>query len=120
MRYRQTLGARGEQLAAAFREQAGFQILEQNHGSPLGELDLVAREAAEIVFVEVKTRVGGPESAPDEAISQIKLDRISRLAELYLASRGLSESAWRVDVVAVVLDSRGRAQRIDHLRGAFL
>lgn len=116
----QSLGARGEQLAADFLTRAGLQILARNVRLPMGELDLIGREGDEIVFVEVKTRVGGPETAADAAVTGAKLERLGRLAEVYLARERTPDAPWRVDVVAVVLDGAGAVRSIDHLRGAFL
>jgi Holliday junction resolvase-like predicted endonuclease len=83
-----------------------------HHGSEraaqAGEIDLVARDGDETVFVEVKTRVGDAESTPDEAITEAKLARMERLAEAYLDARDQTEDAWRVDVVAVVVNRLGR------------
>ena len=120
MTRRQALGARGEQLAAEFLVRAGYQIVGRNHRSRFGELDLIAKEGDELVFVEVKTRIGGPETAPDESVTATKLDRLGRLAEVYLAAEGKEDAPWRVDVVAVVVDERGGICRVDHVRGAFL
>ncbi len=116
----QDLGARGEQVAATFLERQGLRVVARNVRSRLGELDIVARDGDETVFVEVKTRVGGPEAAPDAAVTSVKLDRLGRLAEGYLAGCAAEDSPWRIDVVAVVLDRNGCVQRIDHLQGAFL
>ena len=120
MSRRSDLGARGEQLAAVFLERRGLQILGRNVRSPLGELDIVARDGDETVFVEVKTRMGGAELAPDAAVTAAKLERLGRLAERYLAERAELGRAWRIDVVAVVLDGGGRVRTIEHLVGAFL
>ena len=120
MTRRQDVGARGEQLAAAFLERRGLRVVDRNVRSPLGELDIVARDGEETVFVEVKTRVGGADVAPDAAVSATKLERLARLAERYLGERAEPGAAWRIDVVAVVLDGQGRVRAIDHLEGAFL
>ena len=114
------LGGRGEALAADFLRRAGLQIVARNYRSSLGELDLVARDGDETVFVEVKTRVGGPGTAPDVAVTATKLERLARLAEVYLAREGSADAPWRVDVVAIVLGGRGEVRTIDHLRGVFL
>ena len=120
MRPGQALGARGEELAADFLQRAGLEILRRNARSALGELDLVARDGDEIIFVEVKTRVGAADTAADQSVTSAKLARLSRLAELYLASQGWGDAAWRLDVVAVVVDGQGELRSIDHLQGAFL
>ncbi len=116
----QLLGARGELLAAAFLTRTGLEVLAHNWRSAHGEIDLVAREGDEVVFVEVKTRVGGPEVAPDVAVNAAKLARLARLAEAYLRDEGTPDAAWRVDVIAIVLDARGDVRSLEHLRGAFL
>lgn len=81
---------------------------------------MIAQDGDEIVFVEVKTRIGGLDVAPDESVTALKLDRLGRLAERYLSIEGREGSPWRVDVVAVVIDWHGQVSRIDHVRGAFL
>jgi putative endonuclease len=116
----QELGSRGEDLATAYLERQGFRIIARNHRSRLGELDLVARDGDEVVFVEVKTRIGGSDVAPDESVTASKLERLGRLAERYMSEQGRADDPWRVDVVAVVVDQHGQVRRIDHLRGAFL
>ena len=120
MNRRRALGARGEQIAAQFLERAGVRILVRNCRSAIGELDLVGQEGDGIVFVEVKTRVGGVDVAPDESVTATKLARLGRLAERYLAAEGKQASPWRVDVIAVVIEPSGRVGRVDHVRGAFL
>jgi len=114
------LGARGESLAADFLARVGLRIIDRNVRVPGGELDLVAADGDDVVFVEVKTRVGDAQSAPDEAVTPAKLARIERLAAAYLDARGQTDNAWRIDVVAVVVDPRGKVLRIEHLKGAFL
>ena len=116
----QILGARGETVAAAFLRRTGLQIVAQNWRSSLGEIDLVALEGDQVVVVEVKTRVGGVDVAPDMAVGTAKLARLGRLAEAYLSSEGTPDAAWRVDVIAIVLDARGAVRSLEHLRGAFL
>ncbi len=115
----QALGARGEQLAAAFLEQRGLSVVARNVRSSLGELDIVARDGDEMVFVEVKTRIGGDDVAPDVAVTSAKLERLGQLAERYVARSPDPHSPWRVDVVAIVISSDGSVRTIEHLEGAF-
>lgn len=120
MSQRQGVGRRGEELAARHLEQLGLVVVDRNVRLPWGEIDLVAREGDELVFVEVKTRIGDDSTAPDEVVSVAKLERLERLSEAYVERMGDPEIAWRVDVVGVVLGRDGRVVRIDHLPGAFL
>ncbi|MBH0119284.1 YraN family protein [Rhodococcus sp. HM1] len=111
----QQLGARGEDLAAEFLESAGMVVLERNWRCRYGELDLIARDGAVLVFVEVKTRTGLGYGSPAEAVTPEKADRIRRLAGLWLAEQ---ETRWRrirVDVVTVLVGEPG-APMITHLK----
>jgi len=114
------LGKHGEALAARYLEQHGLTVVDRNVRLPDGEIDLVAREGDEIVVVEVKTRIGDLETAPDLAVTAAKLDRLERLAASYVERIGAPGVDWRVDVVAVVIGRDGRVIRIDHLTGAYL
>jgi putative endonuclease len=118
--YRQGVGRRGEALAARYLERLGMTILDRNVRMPQGEIDLVAREGDEVVIVEVKTRVGDLSTAPDVAVTSAKLGRLEQLGHAYVERLGTPDVAWRVDVVAVVLDRAGRVVRIDHVPGAYL
>jgi putative endonuclease len=120
MNWRQRVATRGEAAAADYLRANGFTILDRNFRLPQGELDLVAREGDEIVFVEVKTRSGSEHLAPDQAVTAVKLDRLGRLAEAYLIRHGHPDASWRVDVIAVILDSSDRVRQLEHIRGAFL
>ena len=118
MSARKELGARGEVLAADYLAGLGYRVLGRNHRTALGELDLVVQDGPELVFVEVKTRIGGRQVAPEESVSPAKVARLARLAEAYLVDRRREDAMWRIDVVAVLLDTTGRLLRLDHLRNA--
>jgi putative endonuclease len=115
---RKELGIKGEDLAASYLARQGYRVIARNHRTPLGELDLIAADGPETVFVEVKTRVGGRESTPEEAVNGRKVERLARLAEAYLIASGRQDAMWRIDVVAVVVDGVGQLRRLDHLRNA--
>lgn len=112
------LGELGERLAARHLQGLGYRLVDRNVRSRLGELDLVCRDGDELVFVEVKARRGLWGSAPEEKVDARKVERLTRLAEAYLAGRGLDEAMWRIDVVAVVLDGADRVVRLEHYRNA--
>ncbi len=97
-------GKRGEAIAAAALRRAGYTILDRNWRCAVGELDLVARHRGDIVFVEVRARRDGTETAL-ESIGPRKSAKLARLAQVYLAAHGLDDAAHRIDVVAVDLAS---------------
>lgn len=117
---RQGVGRRGEDLAARHLQALGLTVIDRNVRFPWGEIDLVAREDSELVFVEVKTRIGDESMAPDEIVDARKLARLERLSAAYVERLGNPDVDWRVDVVAVVIGRDGRVVRIDHVPGAFV
>ncbi|MBH0053765.1 YraN family protein [Salinibacterium sp. SWN139] len=108
------LGAHGETLAADHLISAGLEILDRNWRCSQGELDIVARERNELVFVEVKTRSSVLFGHPFESITATKLARLRRLAAAWCDDHPGSGTSVRIDAVAVILPSRGVVE-IEHL-----
>ncbi|WP_119072243.1 YraN family protein [Aggregatilinea lenta] len=102
---RRRLGQQGEAFVASTLTRAGYTVLDRNWRlTGVGELDIVARQGDEIVFVEVRTRRGPVSTAIALALESIgprKQARLAQLAEAYLAAHDLNDMAWRVDVAAV-------------------
>lgn len=119
-KWRQALGRWGENLAAHKLKTAGYTVIERNYRCTAGEMDIVAYlESSDLwVFVEVKTRRGDAHGRPEEAITPIKADRLMRVAESFLQERGIENPAWRVDVIAIELDSNGKTYRLRQIENA--
>jgi putative endonuclease len=113
------LGQAGEAAAIRFLERRGYVVLARNLRSRLGEVDLLVRDGATLVFVEVKARRGPVDDPPQGAVNLRKRRRLVRIALGYLAARRLGEPRCRFDVIAVSLDAAGRVTGIRHLRHAF-
>ena len=109
---RQGLGRTGERLAAEALTRRGYCILEQNYRCRHGEIDLVAEEGQDLVFVEVKTRRGAAYGLPEEAVTARKRQKLREVASYYLDAHHCSERSWRIDVVAVQLSSGGKPEEI--------
>ncbi len=107
-------GRYGEKLAAQYLLKKGYQIVAANWRCALGEIDLIARQADTLVFVEVRTRRASSTAAAFESIIARKQKRLHRLAEAYLAQQGLYESAWRIDLIAIALPPYG-SPIIEHI-----
>lgn len=114
---RRAVGERGEKLARRFLERRGCRVIETNHRSRLGEVDIICREGDAIVFVEVKTRTSTRFGRPAEAVTPAKQARLHRLAQEYLIAHGLEDSDIRFDVLAVELGPEG--ETVEHIPGAF-
>lgn len=112
---RGAVGEYGERLAVRLLTEQGLEVLDRNWRCAAGELDIVARDGAELVFVEVKTRRSTAYGHPAEAVTPAKLGRLRRLAALWLRAHEARAAGIRIDVVAVLLPRSGRA-RLEHLR----
>jgi putative endonuclease len=114
---RRELGRWGEDVAARFLRRQGLKILHRNVRTPVGEIDIVARNRRTLVFVEVKTRRGLSHGYPQEAVGASKQRQILRAAQWYLSAQRMEGLQPRFDVVAVRGD--GKRAEIDHFPGAF-
>jgi putative endonuclease len=115
---RVSLGKSGEEIACRELRRRGYEILTRRFRTRLGELDIVARDGATIVFIEVKTRSNAHYGTPTEAITALKQRRVWLMASDYLQRQGLHDRPCRFDVVAISIDAEGR-RLVEVLRGAF-
>ncbi len=118
-RARKNLGESGERVAALLLESRGYQILARNFRTRTGELDLVAKDADGLAFIEVRTRRGEKCGTPEESLTPVKRARLVALAYEFLqAHPAYSDCAWRIDLVAIELDRSRRLARVDVIKGA--
>jgi putative endonuclease len=98
-------GARGEAVAAAFlRREHGFELVAHNWRNPRDrreEIDLVARDGAVLVFVEVKTRAVGARVSGYHAVNARKKSVLRRAATAYLRTLVAPPDTFRFDIVEV-------------------
>ena len=121
---RLALGRRGEAFAAARLRGLGWRILARNTRVPgiRGELDIVADDGTDLVFVEVKTGRTGARSGPVsplEMVGPAKQRQLRRLAGAWIAAnraRLPPAKGIRIDVIAVKLDGSGRLSAWEHVR----
>jgi putative endonuclease len=112
-------GALGEKLAGKFLRKKGYKILYRNfRGHSGGEIDIVARDADTLVFVEVKTRGGEAFGRPVAAVDREKRRRIARGGLAWLRMLDNPEILFRFDVVEIVV-ADGAKPRLELIRNAF-
>jgi putative endonuclease len=97
-------GRAAESQAARHLEALGYVVLEQNYRCEVGELDLVAREAGDLVFVEVRSRADGDHGDASFAVGWPKQRQVARVAAFYLLERAPPCTTCRFDVVAITGD----------------
>jgi putative endonuclease len=116
---RRDLGDFGESAARAHLRRAGYTILASNWRCRIGEIDLVAQQGGQLVFVEVRTRRAHGPITPEESLSPAKRRRLLALADSYLSDAELpSSTPCRIDLIAVAIDGVGRIARLDHIVSA--
>ena len=99
------IGHIGEEIAMTFLEQKGYKILGVNVRTPLGEIDVIARQKETTVFIEVKTRATSSLGPPYLNVTRAKQMHLIRNALCYLKRHGRVDSNWRIDVVSVKLNA---------------
>ena len=111
------LGRKGEAAAADFLRKKGYQIICAGYRTPLGQIDIIAKDKGTVCFIEVKSRSSGRFGMPQEAVGRVKQEKISRAAAVFLKNNGLLQSRARFDVVSIYW-ADGKAQ-IGLIRDAF-
>lgn len=101
---KQALGRTGEDLAADFLERAGMVILERNFRCVRGEVDIIARDGDDVVFVEVKTRRTAALGSPLEAVTPMKLRRLRMLSGIWLGQQSRFFPSTRIDGLGIVME----------------
>lgn len=109
-------GNKGELAAKNYLEEEGYTILETNWRYSRSEVDIIAKDGDEIVFVEVKTRSSDYFENPEEAVTPKKQALLAKAAEEYLHQLD-EEVASRFDVIAIIWQNEEPA--IHHITDAF-
>ena len=112
------LGARGEKLAAKLLRSKNYSLLCRNYKVKSGEIDLVARDGGNLVFIEVKTRRATTRSRPAEGLSSRQRKRIYHAAGNYLHSIDDPGIIYRFDLIEIIL-SRFGIREIRHWENNF-
>jgi len=113
-------GARGreaEDLAAAFLEARGCEVIARNHRTRRGEVDLVCRDGDVLCFVEVRSRTSEAHGGPEETVGPAKARRVVAAATDWATRNGGLDRAFRFDVVAVTFGDG--APGVSHFPAAF-
>lgn len=108
------LGNIGEQIAVEYLEKNNYKILKRNFYCKQGEIDIIAKESQEIVFVEVKTRSGIDFGQPSEAVNSVKLKHMYRVAKFFLYKSNCMNCFIRFDVIEVLIKD-GKFQ-VNHIK----
>ena len=88
-----------ELRAARLVRQRGYRVLARRYRAGDGEIDLIARDGDEIVFIEVKARPDQPLGSGIDAVDADKRRRVRRAAQIYRERNGLTDTPCRFDIL---------------------
>ncbi len=111
------LGKKGEDIAAQYLSEKGYEILERNWRNRHKEIDIIAKDGNELVIVEVKTRQNDEHGEPDLAVTRPKQTRLIYAANAYIFQNKLDFNT-RFDIISIVF--KDDKPVIDHIQDAFL
>lgn len=114
MYQKHVIGKFGEEEAKQYLEQQGYKILDRNFSCKRGEIDIIALDKKEIVFVEIKSRTNREFGLPSEAVTKKKIEHILKTAEYYLYIRNLQNEQTRIDVIEIYIQNN--KIKINHLK----
>ncbi len=115
------LGRIGEERVAAYLKKQGYIILKRNWRDRYGEIDIIAENDENIVFVEVKTRSENAIVSGAEAVDAGKMRRTRNLAEMFV-KRLNTDLQPRMDVAEVTVFGVGDGKnkwRLNYIKSAY-
>ena len=111
------LGKQGEEIAAQYLIENGYEIVERNWRNKHKEIDIIAKDGKDLVIVEVKTRQNDEYGDPDIAVTRQKQRRLISAANAYLFQNKLDIDT-RFDIISIIFKEDKPV--IDHIEDAFL
>lgn len=112
------IGDEAEDIAAAYLESKDFLILDRNYFFEKAEIDIVAFDRTQIIFVEVKARSNIYFGRPEEYVTPSKEKNIKKAAEAWIYERKMDTALVRFDIIAIVQE-KNSAPDISHFEDAF-
>ena len=114
-KHNQKVGQWGEETAAAYLIQRGYEIVARNARTPHGEIDVVAKQGDSMIFVEVKTLTSSRNFFPEQNVTARKRSHMLACAEHYAAENSIDH--WQIDVIAVE-GKQGQEPEVTHFENA--
>lgn len=116
MYYKQETGKSGEEIASNYLEKQGYKILERNFSCNQGEIDIIAKDKEEIVFIEVKTRTNKKYGEGAEAVNINKQKHLLRAIKYYIYIKKYENNFIRIDVIEIYI--KNKEVKINHIKQA--
>ena len=113
--YNKIVGNFGESVVITYLEKLNYEILAKNYYTKFGEIDIVAKDKDEYVFIEVKTRTSEKFGMPSESVNKNKISHIVKASEFYIYINKLENKFIRYDIIEVYFINKNKYY-INHLR----
>ena len=107
------VGEKGEQVAESYLKKKGYSVLERNYKNKYGEIDLIAKEGSELVFIEVRSKTENDFGMPEETVKGKKKKKLKQNALAYTTFNNY-DGFYRIDLVCVVFTKNGEIKRLTH------
>ncbi|OGL41716.1 MAG: YraN family protein [Candidatus Schekmanbacteria bacterium RBG_16_38_11] len=117
MEERREFGNKGEDLACKFLEKNGYKIIERNYRNRTGEIDIIARDKDDMVFIEIKTKLSKDFAQPELSVNPSKQKKIVKTALVYLMEKNINKTGCRFDVVGITGEKENT--KIELIKNAF-
>lgn len=109
------IGSKYEKIARRYLEKKEYEILEMNYRNFIGEIDIIAKDKTQLVFIEVKARKTNKYGLPREAVTYRKIDKIRKCSLVYMKANKIYDCPLRFDVVEIYINEK----KINHIMNAF-
>lgn len=116
MAFHNLLGEEGEKIAVRYLKSKGYIVYQTNWRFGKLEIDIIAEDGKELVFIEVKTRSSEEYGRPEEAVDDQKESALINAADIYVRNFSL-EIDVRFDIIAVILNEQKTS--VNHIIDAF-
>lgn len=112
----QEIGKKGEDLAAVYLKNLGYEIIATNWRYSYYEIDLIAKDGNIIVVVEVKSRSTNQFANPETSVDNKKRSKLIKAAEAYIFNNNYM-GELRFDIVSIIFGAK--EPKIYHIKDAF-
>jgi putative endonuclease len=112
----QALGLWGERLAAFWLKNKGYKILDKHFTCREGEIDIIAKDIKQLVFIEVKTRTSQKYGSGEESFTRSKQEKFVKTLWHWLEGNKLQNADFRIDILALQIDKKMKKVKIRHFK----
>jgi putative endonuclease len=112
-------GRLAEEAAVKYLTIQGYEVIQRNYRTTLGEIDIIAQDKGTLVFVEVRSRQSTRLGLPQETVNWAKQQKLRRVAQQYLKAHKDWQRVCRFDVIGVLFDAEYKIKSLEQIRDAF-